>query len=346
MKRALNPSPDDTEPPKKRHKPNKSPTPPLSDNEPTDKPEMTKSSTTMSNASCSSSESDEDNECCICFSKIDLPIKLDCGHQFCFLCLKEIRMQSSTTFNIATLNCTTPDSDDDDGDDDTNTNTNTNTNAPKKKKKPVEKFSCPYCRREFDVTVIDKATMKKTDWMGDTTKKKKNAAQEVIIWQYSGRKGGWWAYQKGHKKQLEKGYQKFLKQLKDEQDKEEKAKDDMDKNKNGGSKYDTNKNKEGEDDDDDEDDDLGEEEGLLTHQCMIEIGVRKYVCDFAQMIQFDYEFPTRKRRIRRRVETKHSLEKSDSLKGCAGKFFNDGNKDKNKNRNNRNKNRKRKRSDD
>ena len=304
----------------------------------------------MSNSSnASSSESDEDNECCICFNKIDLPIKLDCGHQFCFLCLKEIRMQSSDTFNIATLNCDTNDNESDSESEDDNTNTNTNNaTTPKKKKKIVEKFSCPYCRREFDVTVIDKATMKKRDWMGDATKKKSKsgAAEEVIIWQYSGRKGGWWAYQKGHKKQLEKGYQKFLKQLKDEQEKEEKAQNEMNNNDNI-SKYDTKKKK----DEVEEDDDLGEEEGLLSHQCMIEIGVRKYVCDFAQMIQFDYEFPTRKRRIRRRVETKHSLEKSDSLKGCAGKFFNDGNKNKNKNKNKdkdkkMNRKRKRRRVDD
>ena len=268
-------------------------------------------------------------------------------------------MQSSNTFNLATLNCDNQNNSDSDSDnqDDTGSNTNNNNNNnnnngnTNKKKKMVERFSCPYCRREFDVTVIDKATMKKTEWMDNTTKKKKkDISQEIIIWQYSGRKGGWWAYQKAHKKQLEKGYQKFLKQLKDEQDKEDKAQKKLKKNKNNNTKYDLSvKNK---DEDEDEDDDLGAEVGLLSHECMIEIGVRKYVCDFAQMIQYDYEFPTRKRKIRRRIETKHSLEKSDSLKGCAGKFFNDKGKNKDhhdkkngnkKNENGKNKNKKRKR---
>ncbi len=59
----------------------------------------------ISNTSTHSSQTDEDNECCICFDTIELPITLECGHVFCFLCLKEIRMQSSNTFNLLNFNC-------------------------------------------------------------------------------------------------------------------------------------------------------------------------------------------------------------------------------------------------
>ena len=58
-----------------------------------------------------------------------------------------------------------------------------------------------------------------------------------------------------------------------------------------------------------------------VHEIMIEIGVREYIIDFAQMIQFDQQNAMRKRNIRRVLEDKGNLKRSDSLKGCAGKFF-------------------------
>jgi len=274
MKRTLSASNKDDEPPTKRHKTSTATlTPPLSDIEDSEK-----------------AVSDEDNECCICLNKIDLPIMLDCGHSFCFLCLKEIRMQSSSTFNLATFDCNDP-------------NNNHSGNS--------EKFCCPYCRKEFDVKVIDRAKMDKTEWMKAKKKNDGDDMEEIVIWQYSGRSGGYWCYQETHNKEIENGYKTFLKQLKNEQEKECKEQQIM-----NGPKYGLNIKNENE-----KEDDLGKEDDLLSHQIIIEIGIRQYVVDFAQMIQYDLECPTRKRKIRRNVETKHSLERSDSLKGCAGKYF-------------------------
>eukprot|EP01083_Nonionella_stella_P238678 836211_1 len=103
------------------------------------------------------------------------------------------------------------------------------------KNEKIEKFSCPYCRQEYDVKVIDKATMKKHEWIHN--KKTKNINKEIIIWQYSGRKNGWWAYQKGHQKQLENGFKKFINQLKIEQEKEEKLQNELENNNNENNKY-------------------------------------------------------------------------------------------------------------
>ena len=179
-------------------------------------------------------DSDHENECCICFDHIDFPITLDCGHRFCFLCLKEIRMQCASSFNPQTFQCLDPSS-------------NHNTNQSEDQ----STFSCPYCRRTFDVKVIDEAKMKRTEWIQSIKSKdqmfesKESEDQSVVIWQYSGRRGGWWAYHSGHQKEIEEKYQRFMESMKSD--------NGMD----------------------------------LENEIVIEIGVREYVIDFAQMIQFD-----------------------------------------------------------
>ena len=64
----------------------------------------------------------------------------------------------------------------------------------------------------------------------------------------------------------------------------------------------------------------------IENEIVIEIGVREYVIDFAQMIQFDKENVKKQRTIRRVVEDQRDLKRSESLKGCAGKFFEKQNK--------------------
>ena len=65
-----------------------------------------------------------------------------------------------------------------------------------------------------------------------------------------------------------------------------------------------------------------ETENEKKNEIVIEIGMKPYVIDFAKMIQFDAENPFKKRKIKREIETKSTLQRSESLKGCAGKFFN------------------------
>merc|ERR1739842_252485 len=127
---------------------------------------------------------------------------------------------------------------------------------------------------------------------------KQSEGGHVVIWQYSGRRGGWWAYETGHQTEIDDGYAQFTDSLKRAND----------------GNQDSNSNQTKIENDDDEDD-----EGL-SNEIVIEIGVREYVIDFAQMIQYDQQNPKRQRNIRREVENKAALDRSDSLKGCAGKF--------------------------
>jgi len=299
---------DHHEPSAKRLKPNT----PISANEHQESIE--------SNNSSSNVDPDEDNECCICMNRIELPIKLECGHVFCFLCLKEIRMQSSATFDLSTL--LTNDAcdqstvaNDDDGSDD-------NTDSVHHNRAHVEKFPCPYCRTQHDVAVIDKAKMDRAEWMQQqqaaedvNVEQQCEETTEISIWQYSGRKGGWWAYSDSHCKALEQAHLQFLQELEAMQQQQQQ-------------KHAQSEEESEEDDHEPDNQDTSDvEHELKSCQITIEIGVREYVCDFAQMIQFDAKCPHKKRKIRRTVETKQSLQRSDSLKGCAGKFFvNDKNK--------------------
>merc|ERR1712130_541977 len=111
-------------------------------------------------------------------------------------------------------------------------------------------------------SLIEEAKMSPEEW-------KKSRGQ--FQWKYSGRSGGWWAFDKVNNKELEEHYEKHRAAL----------------------------------------------AGNTTPpEVILEIGMREYVIDFAQMTQAPMDHPNRTRRIERSTAVT-----AKDLKGQGGKFF-------------------------
>merc|ERR1711933_671544 len=148
--------------------------------------------------------------------------------------------------------------------------------------------------------------MNKSDWIKNTDDSAEE--KEIIIWKYAGRSGGWWSYQESHANQIEIGYLAFLNVVEaDEVTQEDETEAEKEKN----------------DENDHENEEKCEfdDSSKGNNEIVIEIGMKEYVIDFVQMIQYDAEYPMKRRKIKREIKTKSTLQRSDSLKGCAGKFF-------------------------
>ncbi|ETO32597.1 hypothetical protein RFI_04519 [Reticulomyxa filosa] len=249
---------------------------------------------------------EEEKECCICLETIKLPITLPCKHVFCYLCLKDVRVEQA--------DC------EDDSDDE---------NQDESENEDQEYFRCPYCRRKTKATYVDKSKMNYNDWLktmvkstaspsGDTTSTNagtndsKDKPSEVVTWQYSGRKGGWWAYEPRNNELIEQKYQEFVSKfpngltsaagVSDSDSDDDSKKKKKKKNANASDGGDDNANK--------------------VWACPIEVGHSEYMIDFRKMSQVSKEDKTKKRNVRRfTVDPTQSTLKKGDWKGCAGQFF-------------------------
>ena len=118
----------------------------------------------------------DESECCICLNAMEFPITLDCGHSFCFLCLKDIRLQSASSFNLSMIRNHCIDSD---------------SMQAQNCDEMVETFCCPYCRKEYDAKIIDNANMNKSDWINADIQTENEG---IVVWKYAGRNGGWFVF--------------------------------------------------------------------------------------------------------------------------------------------------------
>jgi len=181
--------------------------------------------------------------------------------------------------------------------------------------KPEPDTSNPDQTTKDNTTPTDKEkndSQNEQDKTKEKDKEKENT--EVVTWQYSGRNGGWWAYEPGHNEVIETKYQEFLTKYPDgavpddllSSDDDDSNKKKKKKKKKPTAKSDDNDNKEKE------------------WKCPIEIGYKEYVIDFGIMAQFFKDDKAKKRKVRRFIvdPTKITLTRNDSWKGCAGQFFN------------------------
>ena len=332
-------------------------------------------------------DEDYEHECCICLDKITFPIKIPCGHVFCYLCLKEVRESNETYLQRYRHDIVLPFSSNnmDINELKENLNTNDNNNDDRKTEaindinnislnnNPVSNnnevdntplvqqnnndnsgdsnednsecnednngdsiieingsfnefneltsvepmiitfnndnnrdnvnmvFTCPLCRTEINVSVIDAATVNYSQVINDIKKVKQenegnnSKEKEIPIWQYSGRTGGWWLYEPKHNNIIENAYQEYLK---------------YSSNNSSINNIDNNNG-----DSNDSNDDI------KYSECIIEIGSKEYVCNFDLMVQYWIEKRHQERRIQRTIQTENSLNNMEFIKGCAGKYF-------------------------
>jgi len=146
--------------------------------------------------------------------------------------------------------------------------------------------TCPLCRAVVPTADIENAKMSTEDF-------EKN--QRVFQWEYSGKKGGWWAYEEAAMQQIEEYCVHWVKG----------------KVTAGGPVKPATP---------------AAAVGFVVSdpsQCYeIEVGTRIYLIDFDNMVQYPKGQPHRQRKIRRKAK----LQRSGSLKGQAGLFFDDNTK--------------------
>jgi len=147
--------------------------------------------------------------------------------------------------------------------------------------------TCPLCRRAVPKADIENAKMSVKDF---------ESHDRVFQWEYSGRKGGWWAYEEAAMLQIEEYCLHWVKG----------------KVTAGGPAVPPAP--------------VAPSVPAMAPPAVvpdlskcyeIEVGTRIYLIDFDNMIQFPKGFPNRQRKLRRKAK----LLRSGSLKGQAGLFF-------------------------
>ena len=132
-----------------------------------------------------------------------------------------------------------------------------------------------------------------SDSSSDGTSGTDEGLKEMAIWQYSGRSGGFWAFQPEHNKIIERNWQEWV---------------------GSGTTGFTD----------------GEKPNLTGDQCVIEIGYREYLVDFKSMRQWSAEDTGKKRTIRRQSMAMTLDRMPSDLKGVAGVFVDQKSKSKSK----------------
>ena len=117
-------------------------------------------------------------ECCVCLESMELPFQAQCGHAFCYLCIKGIAL-------------TTVDNKDNDDDSDEDDN--------------ITKINCPLCRREIEISAIQHSTI-------SSLKIQEKLLQCSCAWAYSGR-DGWWLYDNKTNSLLELHFARYISQF-------------------------------------------------------------------------------------------------------------------------------------
>lgn len=152
--------------------------------------------------SLSSQHSTDDlDECCICITAPVLPIKLPCGHKFCYLCAKGSAAQNHL---CPLCRAKVPES---------------FFTRPKlligKRTQSTEIATSSDAAASSSVVGCDLSTLsvneKNTQVGNNTAANDAPTASSVYpAWQYEGRGGGWWLYEERHRSPIEEAYAQKL----------------------------------------------------------------------------------------------------------------------------------------
>lgn len=115
--------------------------------------------------------------CCICLESLELPVITPCGHRFCYLCLKGVKIQVQEA-----------EEEEDE----------------KQKQNGDDVVSCPLCRHPLSKFNIESATLAMNPTEFDRV-----LGLRAFAWGYSGL-GGWWLYNDRTGDLIENQYQKWI----------------------------------------------------------------------------------------------------------------------------------------
>jgi len=238
-------------------------------------------------------EETRDGLCAVCLQVLMHPVALECGHVFCFLCVKGVALQGMHRTAHARVQMPTA--------------------------------SCPMCRAPIQPQVLNSPNLVEQNQSlapsvstNTTTKEQQDHPVEdqrpisTSHWFYQGR-NGWWQYDQRTETEMEKAYQLFIQNI---QVADVSQDGESLRNANGSESRDGTTLDSGNDDSREEEDEDDTQGGGSNpyNTCELLIAGFLYTIDFAQMVQHRSNEPHRRRKIKRDVV--NNLD--GQFKGVAG----------------------------